>query len=118
MVRLLLLSFHDSRLIEERVSLVVALLNWISETPAQKNTQATPGYLSFGMASKCGPDLHVDDELTVLDSTCCWRGMLYMSHQVEKYPDSEQGYMPLFLPPPPNTRMATGTGAAPPMPQQ
>ena len=25
--------------------------------------------------------------------------------------------MPLFLPPPPNTRLATGTGAAPPVPQ-
>lgn len=35
-----------------RVSLVVALLNWISETPSQRNTQATPGYLSFGMASE------------------------------------------------------------------
>lgn len=118
MVRLLLSSFRDSRLIEERVSLVVALLNWISETPAQRNTQATPGYLSFGMAGECASDLHIDDELTVSDSTSCWCGMLDMLHEVEMYSDTEQGYMPLFLPPPPNARMATGTGAAPPMPQQ
>lgn len=66
-----------------RVSVLVALLNWISETPAQKNASATPGYLSFGMA--------------------------IMSVGVT--------YMPLFLPPTQEPRMATGTGAAPPMPQ-
>lgn len=63
MVRLLLLSLQDPRLTGERVSLVVALLNWISETPSQRNTQATPGYLSFGMASKFCSDLLFDIEL-------------------------------------------------------
>ena len=33
-----------------RFSLMTSLLNWLGETPAQKNSQGTPGYLSFGMA--------------------------------------------------------------------
>lgn len=70
------------------------------------------------MAGKFGPDLHVDGLLTLLDSSCCRCGMLSVLFDVDESPDTDQGYMPLFLPPPPNTRMATGTGAAPPMPQQ
>lgn len=97
--------------------MVIALLNWISETPAQRNTQATPGYLSFGMASKFGHDLLVDIKLTLLDSNGCWCGTLFVSSEIEDFPNTDQGYMPLFLPPAPNARMATGTGAAPPVPQ-
>lgn len=32
------------------VSLLVALLNWLSETPSQKSSNSTPAYLSFAMA--------------------------------------------------------------------
>ncbi|RMD41177.1 hypothetical protein DV735_g3946, partial [Chaetothyriales sp. CBS 134920] len=32
------------------VSLLTALLNWLGETPAQKASQATPGYMSFGIS--------------------------------------------------------------------
>jgi len=31
-------------------SVMISVQNWLSETPAQKSTQATPGYLSVGMA--------------------------------------------------------------------
>ncbi|KAJ9501596.1 hypothetical protein H2202_002557 [Exophiala xenobiotica] len=31
-------------------ALLSSLLNWLGETPAQKSTNSTPGYLSFGMA--------------------------------------------------------------------
>jgi hypothetical protein len=41
------------QLISSRFSLMTALLNWLGETPAQRsNPSGTPGYLSFGMASK------------------------------------------------------------------
>lgn len=33
-----------------RFSLLIALLNWIGESPSQKNSASNPGYLSFGMA--------------------------------------------------------------------
>lgn len=33
------------------VSLLVSLLNWLSETPSQKSTNSTPAYLSFAMAA-------------------------------------------------------------------
>ena len=33
-----------------RFSLITAVLNWLSETPAQKQSANTPGYLSVGMA--------------------------------------------------------------------
>jgi hypothetical protein len=33
------------------VSLLVSLLNWLSETPSQKSTSSTPAYLSFAMAT-------------------------------------------------------------------
>jgi hypothetical protein len=33
------------------VSLLVSLLNWLSETPSQKSTSSTPAYLSFAMAA-------------------------------------------------------------------
>ncbi|KAK5092435.1 hypothetical protein LTR70_005529 [Exophiala xenobiotica] len=32
------------------VATVISLLNWISESPSQRNASATPGYLSFGMS--------------------------------------------------------------------
>ncbi|KAG9778262.1 hypothetical protein KCU88_g4343, partial [Aureobasidium melanogenum] len=32
-------------------SLLTALLNWLGETPAQRQSSATPGYMSFGMAA-------------------------------------------------------------------
>ncbi|KIW93112.1 uncharacterized protein Z519_05717 [Cladophialophora bantiana CBS 173.52] len=36
-----------------RFALLTALLNWLGETPAQKQSpNGTPGYLSFGMAGK------------------------------------------------------------------
>ncbi|EXJ82364.1 hypothetical protein A1O3_06177 [Capronia epimyces CBS 606.96] len=31
-------------------SLLTSLLNWLGETPAQRQSSGTPGYLSFGMA--------------------------------------------------------------------
>ncbi|KIW13989.1 hypothetical protein PV08_06770 [Exophiala spinifera] len=31
-------------------ALLSSLLNWLGETPAQRSNNATPGYLSFGMA--------------------------------------------------------------------
>jgi hypothetical protein len=33
-----------------RFALLSSLLSWLSETPAQKKSNATPGYLSFGMS--------------------------------------------------------------------
>ena len=33
-------------------SLMTSLLNFLSETPAQKQNASSPGYLSFGMAGK------------------------------------------------------------------
>jgi hypothetical protein len=33
-------------------SVITALLNWLSETPAQKQSSSTPGYLSVGMAGR------------------------------------------------------------------
>lgn len=47
------LEILETALMNDRVALVIALLNWISESPSQKNTSATPGYLSFGMSCKC-----------------------------------------------------------------
>ena len=32
------------------LSLITAVLNWLSETPAQKQNSSTPGYLAVGMA--------------------------------------------------------------------
>ncbi|KAK5086325.1 hypothetical protein LTS08_004365 [Lithohypha guttulata] len=32
------------------VAIVIGLLNWMSETTSQKNSSATPAYLSFGMS--------------------------------------------------------------------
>ncbi|KAL2395801.1 hypothetical protein ABEF95_010402 [Exophiala dermatitidis] len=61
-------------------SLLTALLNWLGETPAQRQSSATPGYMSFGMAA-----------LAVAVT-----------------------YMPLFLPPPPNTAGASPAAPAPP----
>jgi hypothetical protein len=34
----------------DRLSLMMSLLNWLGETPAQRKTATQPGYLSFGMA--------------------------------------------------------------------
>lgn len=36
-----------------RFALLSSLLNWLGETPAQRSNNATPGYLSFGMAGMC-----------------------------------------------------------------
>ena len=42
---------EEPRAEQRRFSLLSALLNWLGETPAQKKSNGTPGYLTFGMAS-------------------------------------------------------------------
>ncbi|RMZ90347.1 hypothetical protein DV736_g2439, partial [Chaetothyriales sp. CBS 134916] len=64
------------------VALLTSLLNWLGETRAQKATQSTPGYLSFGMA------------VLALGVT----------------------YLPLFLPPAPNSRANAPVASALPTP--
>lgn len=56
------------------VALVIGLLNWISESPSQKNLSATPAYLSFGMSGKHSlPTLMNEADLACSDG--CWCGM-------------------------------------------
>lgn len=86
---------------------MTSLLNWLGETPAQKASNATPGYLSMGMAGKVflfvlQSTLHLD--ANILQS---WLWEWYApSYSTLRNVLTEQTYMPLFLPPPPNQRAA------------
>lgn len=52
LVRTTTLSYNHHVAHDLRFSLMTSLLNWMGETPAQKSTASTPGYLSFGMAGE------------------------------------------------------------------
>lgn len=47
-------QFNGGSLTESmRVSFVITVLNWLTESPYQKATNVTPGYMSAAMARKC-----------------------------------------------------------------
>jgi hypothetical protein len=45
----MLMGFAD---LDARVALMMSLLNWLGETPAQRKNATQPAYLTFGMSSE------------------------------------------------------------------
>ena len=63
-------SKRGRQLISSRISFVISVLNWLSETPHQRATNATPGYMTAGMARECQYTIWIR-RLTQCSSCCC-----------------------------------------------
>lgn len=110
--------------VQNRASVVFSLQTWLAETPEQKKIASTPGYFSVGMACECMPAWgsrwtyisfhiltlsYVVMAVVVVSSVLSLRAGVLV-HIILK---SAQSYLPLFLPPPPNTVVrAQGTASS------
>lgn len=105
-----------------RVSVVISLQNWLSESPEQSKNSATPGYMSIFMSRKsslvaCRPIIYSSNRPTWAMNgfetvMLTWNSSLVMAlvivrpfaQFVSSYSTAanilRQTYMPLFFPPP------------------
>lgn len=106
------MSAHGQFLIRCRVSFVFALQSWLAETPSQKESAATPAYMSVfmscafpGLVYPAYPAEHTDHDHS--DGLDC--GMSLPPDAALRSKPS-QTYFPLFLPP--QAQGTQNTGAA------
>lgn len=86
------------------VAVIFAVQNWLSETPESAKSASTPGYMTVGMARMCFlPLFHSLQNPLSVDPLRLLTTSTVMSVAVT--------YLPLFMPPPAQMGMGSGTEA-------